>query len=115
MKLTLGPQKIPNDLLQNLTGLGHDDFGTYVAKLANYGIKKDCPNRILNLEQMALLERTKVSVLTIVEYHSVTHEIHTVVDSQKGWKSILLSKMLIFKRAFHRLRVLSHLSPPQNL
>ena len=56
------PQKIPDDLLQNLTGLGKGNFGDYVAKLANAGIKKDCPRRILNLEQMALLERTKGTI-----------------------------------------------------
>lgn len=55
------PQKIPDDLLQNLTGLGKGNFGDYVAKLANAGIKKDSKTkRILNLEQMALLERTKI-------------------------------------------------------
>ena len=60
MKPMVDPQKIPNDLLQNLTGLGRGSFGDYVAKLASYGVKVNSPNRILNLEQMALLERTKV-------------------------------------------------------
>ena len=46
--------------MQNLTGLSCGNFGDYCATLVKCGVKKDCPKRLLTLEQMALLERTKV-------------------------------------------------------
>ena len=67
----LDPQKIPDDLLQNLTGLGKGNFGDYVAKLANAGIKKDCPRRILNLEQ---IHDHKISPLM----HLITHTLQSI-------------------------------------
>ena len=57
--LFLSPQKIPNLLLKNLTGLSKGQFGDYCAKLANAGINRDSAKRSLSLECMALLERTK--------------------------------------------------------
>ena len=52
-----------------------------------------------------------ITLKTIKVYDN--HIVYTVMRLWLWSEAILWSKMLIFKRAFHKLRVLPHLCPPQ--
>ena len=76
-----------------------------------------CEERKLMWVRIVFRKRSKVLHQRYQGIHFVCHSIllyiRTVADFQIGWRAILWSKMVIFKRAFHKLRVLSHLCPPQ--